>query len=37
MLFILFFVIRVGHNEYLTEFKYFNPWIKHTGKINKDL
>jgi hypothetical protein len=23
----------VGKNDYLTEFKYFNPWILHTGAI----
>ena len=23
----------VGKNDYLTEFKYFNPWIMHTGAI----
>ena len=23
----------VGKNEYLTEFKHFNPWISHTGTV----
>ena len=23
----------VGKNDYLNEFKYFNPWILHTGSI----
>jgi hypothetical protein len=23
----------VGKNDYLTEFKYFNPWISHTGSV----
>jgi hypothetical protein len=27
------FGFRVGRNDYLNEFKYFNPWISHTGFI----
>lgn len=27
------FKLRVGKNEYLTEYKHFNPWISHTGSI----
>jgi len=23
----------VGQNEYLNEFKHFNPWISHTGLV----
>jgi hypothetical protein len=26
-------VKRVGKNDYINEFKYFNPWITHTGVI----
>ena len=28
-----FFLLSVGRNDYLNEFKYFNPWISHTGII----
>jgi hypothetical protein len=27
------FILSVGKNDYLTEMKYFNPWISHTGLI----
>jgi hypothetical protein len=29
----LIFLIRVGQNEYLNEFKHFNPWISHKGLV----
>lgn len=31
--FLTFLIKRMGKNDYLNEFKYFNPWILHSGLV----